>query len=99
EALRLDPKSAKAYAYRALCYVLTRDIDRAAADTAVALRLDPKSPDALQAQGGVYLFRQEFAKAAAAFTRAHELSPNDATFFVDRAYARLGLGQCAEALA
>ena len=53
DALRLDPKSATAFAGRCSAYNSHEEVDRALADCNAAIRLDPKSAAAYATEKGI----------------------------------------------
>ena len=62
EAIRLDPRSARAYYDRGLAYGHLYDFDEAIADFSAAINLDPKLTDAYICRGVVYGSKREYAK-------------------------------------
>lgn len=51
EAIRLNPKNARAYQGRGAAWLLKKEIDRAIADFGVAIRLDPKYAESYHSRG------------------------------------------------
>ena len=88
EAIRLDPRNARAYVARGLTWRDQRQDDKAIADLDQAIALDPRNPDAYGVRGDAWADKKEFDKAIADFTRVIELDPRNAW-----AYASRGLAQ------
>jgi TolB-like protein/tetratricopeptide (TPR) repeat protein len=103
EAIRLDPKFAKAYLGRAGAeldksnYVDAGEIraamQAARATVEVALKLAPGLAEAHQLLGRVYFWQYEFAKAVAECDRAYELAPGNAEILRAQATRYTILGQ------
>lgn len=90
EAIRLDPKSAKAY-YGRGCARARRDEDsRAVADFTEAIKLDPKDTSAYVDRSIVHLMRGDWEKAVADCDEAVKLDPKHANALTNRAMIRAG---------
>ena len=65
DAIRLNPKDAKAYCARGLAYGAKREVDKALADETEAIRIDPSKSDAHYRLGRLWdsLGRNEAAQA------------------------------------
>ena len=75
EAIRLDPKHAKAYNNRALAYDAKGDFDKAIADLTEAIKADPNYAQAHRNRGVVYGEKGDRDKMIADFTEAIRLDP------------------------
>ena len=100
EAIRLDPKCAGAYHYRASLWMAKGDNGKAIADYTAAMRLDPKYSDALYVLGFGWFNQQEYGKAIAAYDEAIRLDPQraDARTHYHRGNALDKMGRYDEAL-
>ena len=78
EAIRLDPKSGKAFVGRGDVFGSMGDFERAIADFNEAIRLNPKSSVAYFARGRSYLFAGSVEKALADFNQASAQAPENA---------------------
>ena len=85
EAIRLVPKTAGNYFWRAICFGVKGEHDKAIADFTETIRLDPKMAVAYHNRGLSYLVKREYDKAIADFTEAVGLDPNDADNYSRRA--------------
>lgn len=92
EAIRLDPKSVKAYNNRGLAWMMKGAFDRAIADLNQAIRFDPKYEDAFVNRGGVYYRKGNYANAVADYAEAVELAPNDVEALYWRGKSKLKNG-------
>lgn len=86
QALRLDPKYAKAYTALGMIYTARKDWPDADAAYQEALKLDAKDSGTWFLLGRSYFFRNEFEKARDAYERSLRLNPESI-----RAYENLGL--------
>ena len=77
EAIRLDPKNAKAYNGRGVIYQMKGQYDQAIKEFNEAIRLDPNDSWAYAARGGTYLTKGQYAQAVLDTKRALVLNPND----------------------
>jgi len=75
-ALKLDPKSAIAYAARGLIYAQEKRNDLAGQDFDKALQLDPKQPMALGGKGAIAEENGDLAKAVEWLAKALEAMPD-----------------------
>ena len=73
EAIRIDPKGAKAYNNRGIAYASKGDYDRAITDLTEAIRLAPTFAPAYYVRGLVYSKKGEKAKAEVDFAQAKKL--------------------------
>jgi tetratricopeptide (TPR) repeat protein len=87
EAIRLEPKYAVAYYYRARAYREKNDHDRAIGDFSAAIRLDPKLIEALNERGGVHLTKRDYDRAIADYGAALRLDPKSFVAYNDRGIA------------
>jgi tetratricopeptide (TPR) repeat protein len=76
EAIRLDPKYARAFTNRGNVYDAKSEYDRAIADHSEAIRLDPKYAVAINNRGIVYIHKKDYERAAADFAEVIRLVPN-----------------------
>lgn len=84
EAIRLNPKKAKAYNCRGLAYQGKREYDRAIEDYNRAIALAPNYALAYSNRGNVYNDKGEHDRAIADYNRAIEIDPNDADVYSNR---------------
>ena len=98
EALRLDPKCARAYPKRGIAYSKIGDFDRAIADFTAALQSDPKSAATLIDRAAAYNKKGDFDRAVADCTAALELEPQSALAYANRGFACKGKGDLDRAL-
>jgi tetratricopeptide (TPR) repeat protein len=75
QAMKLDPKNAKAVGGVALGYLLEREYELSRATAERALELDPKAADALRALGNIALAANDWAGAERYYKRAVESEP------------------------
>jgi uncharacterized caspase-like protein len=88
EAIRLDPNSAEAYAYRARAYNGKKDYTRGFADAERAIRLDPNYAFGYYARGNAYLNdKKDYDRAIADYTEAIRLNPNSVLILSNRGVA------------
>jgi hypothetical protein len=76
-AVRLDDRSAKALAARAIFNFNFNHLDKATADADAALAIDPKSPDALFIRGAIFSHRRDPKDAARLLQAALDQAPLD----------------------
>jgi tetratricopeptide (TPR) repeat protein len=93
EAIRLDPKNAKAYYNRGASYYDRGELDRALTDYGEATRLDPKDADTYVNRGLAYDRKGEHDRAIADYDEAIRLDPNDADTYVNRGVAYVSKGE------
>ena len=86
EAIRLDPKAAKAYVGRGEAHWSKGNFDCAIADCTEAIRLNPRDTAAYDGRGMAFARKQEFDKAIADCTEAIRLDPIDGRMFWDRGW-------------
>ena len=77
EAIRLDPKNAKAYSTLGDVHSVRGDHDKAIADYSQAIRLDPENSETYTKRGGAYLMKDDCDKAIADYTDAIRLDPKN----------------------
>ena len=70
EAIRIDPKNARAFHGRGVAWYYLADHAKAIADCTEAIRLDPKAIDPYKVRGEAYLKTGERKEAEADFLRA-----------------------------
>jgi len=99
EAIRLDPKRAKAFIGRGSAYSDKGDNDRAIADYSEAIRLDPKSGKALVGRGDVFSHKGDFERAIADYNEAIRLNPKSSLAYFARGRSYLFAGSVEKALA
>ena len=87
DAIRLNPKDAKAYRNRGDAYEDKGDFDKAIADLTEAIRLDPEDAKAYSYRGFAYSKKDEHDKAIADFTEAIRLDPKLAPAYRNRGSA------------
>ncbi|HEX9945836.1 MAG TPA: tetratricopeptide repeat protein [Thermoanaerobaculia bacterium] len=85
KALLLDPASASAYRYRAMCHLLRRQFKLAEADAKEAIRLDPASVEAYNDLAQIYHAAHDISRSIAAYEEALSIQP-------DSSAALTGLG-------
>ncbi len=92
EAIRLDPKKARAYNNRGLAYQAKQDSDRAIADFTQAIQLKPSLSAAYTNRGIAYASKGELGRAMADYNEAIRLDPNASQAYKMRAavYAAQG---------
>lgn len=99
EAIRLDPKSARAYCDRAaLEDEVLRQADKALADYNEAIRLAPEFHRAYFNRGVHFFVRHDYEHAIVDFNRAVQLMPNDGGAYVYCALAYSKLHNRAQAI-
>ncbi|WP_180274613.1 serine protease [Tychonema bourrellyi] len=84
EAIKLDPKDAKAYYNRGFVYYKKGDNDNALKDYNEAIKLDPKYAIAYNNRGLVYLGKGDYDNALKDFNEAIKLDPKFAQAYVNR---------------
>jgi tetratricopeptide (TPR) repeat protein len=109
QLLDRQPKNASAYSNRGNFYLQAKDPQRAILDLNQAIALKPDSAEAYQSRGLAYQNLQNAEKSSADFQRAIELftqainkAPKQLTtanLYVQRATARLGMGDKSGAIA
>jgi lipoprotein NlpI len=99
EAIRLDPKSARAFDDRGIAYQGKGDLDRAIADYTEAIRLDPKDADTYDNRGNAYKAKGDLDRAVADYTEAIRLDPKDAVAYNNRGNTSKAKGDLDRAIA
>jgi tetratricopeptide (TPR) repeat protein len=90
EAIRLDPKNARAYDGRGDAYFGKTDWNAAIADYTEAIRLDPKSILPYHNRGRAYLSKGDYDAAVADCTEAIRLDPKCVWAYNNRGVAYFG---------
>lgn len=85
EAIRLDPKNARAYNNRGLVYQAKGDLNRAIADFSEALQLTPAAGTIYTNRGAAYARKGNLEKALADYNEAIRLDPQSADAYRLRA--------------
>jgi tetratricopeptide (TPR) repeat protein len=99
DALKIQPKFARALAARGGLYTGMGKYKEAIADFDAAIALDATSSAAFNNRGMAYLGAKDYAKAIADFTKSIELDPKDATSYTARGGAYAASGDKARAMA
>ena len=99
EAIRLDPKDARAHSGRAFAYFKKGNRDTALADYSEAIRLDPKNANAYYNRGTAYGKKGDLDKAIADLTEAIRLDPKLAEAYGNRGRAYEKKGEWDKAIA
>jgi tetratricopeptide (TPR) repeat protein len=84
-AIQLDPKHAKAFAYRGWSYHGKQDYDSAMQDFNSSIELDPGFDEAYRGRGGCYWFKQNPEAALVDYGKALSLNPSNKWAHLDRA--------------
>jgi len=85
EAIKLNPKLAEAYAYRARAYNGKDDYDRGLYDSNEAIRLNKKLAMGYFARGSSYYYgKEDYDRAIADFNEAIKLDPKFANAYTNR---------------
>jgi tetratricopeptide (TPR) repeat protein len=84
EAIRLDPKRAKAFKNRGCAYLEKGDNGRAIADYSEAILIDPKDVDAFNYRGNAYSDQGDNDRAIADYNEAIRLDPKFGKAFLGR---------------
>jgi tetratricopeptide (TPR) repeat protein len=87
QAVKLDPKRARAYMGRGVVYEDKGDQDRAIADYGTAIELDPKVPAVYAKRGMLYEHKGDPDRAISDYDKAIELDPKLAFVYGARAVA------------
>ena len=98
EAIRLDPKFARAYYNRGVSYQQLGQNERAIKDYGEAIRLEPKFADAYASRGTAHENLKQYEEAIRDYTEATKLNPQDAASFANRASSYDKLGRYEEAI-
>jgi serine/threonine protein kinase/Tfp pilus assembly protein PilF len=99
EAIRIDPRSAEAYAVRAVAEERSGDHHRAIADANEALRIEPTQRYAYAARGSAYNSLREWDRAIADLDEALRQTPNASWLLAIRSWAYRSKGDLDHALA
>jgi lipoprotein NlpI len=87
EAIRLEPKFARAHNNRGLSYRQKGDLDRAIADCDEAIRLDPRFAPAYNNRGAAYQAKRDLDRAMADYNESIRLDPKYAPAYNKRGFA------------
>jgi protein O-mannosyl-transferase len=98
-ALKFNPKDKNTWNNRAVTFFDMGDYNNAIKDFTEFLKFEPASGGVMNARGVCYLRLGKFPEAIKDFSAAIQNSPNDPTFYGNRAYANGGLGNKAAAKA
>lgn len=98
EAIKLDPKSARAYGGRGGAYGVLNQPQQAIADCTKAIELDPKYAMAYNNRGAAYGNLQNYQAALADFNKAIELDPTNAMAYNNRGSTLRVLGNVQQGL-
>jgi tetratricopeptide (TPR) repeat protein len=92
EEIRLDPKSAKAYAGRGEIWRLKGDLDSALADQDQAVQLEPKDGLGFLLRGDILRYKGEFNRALADYEQALRFEPDLVAAFtgIGLTYEKMG---------
>jgi D-alanyl-D-alanine-carboxypeptidase/D-alanyl-D-alanine-endopeptidase len=97
EAIRLDPKSADAFAGRGSAYLLKGDYDLAIQDYNEAIRLNPKAASALNGRGASYFAKGDYNRAIQDYNEAIRLDPRTPRALLNRGLVNLYAGHFSDA--
>jgi serine/threonine protein kinase/tetratricopeptide (TPR) repeat protein len=89
QAIKLDPKFAKAFSNRGNAYMEKDQVDKALADYSRAIELDPKFAIAYNNRGNAYSKQKDYDRAIADYTQAIRFAPQLAQPFYNRGNAYL----------
>jgi len=87
EAIKLDPKLAEAYAYRARAYSSKSDYDRGLSEANRAVQLNSRLAMGYFARGGAYQGKDDIDRAISDYTEAIRLDPKFGTAYNNRGLA------------
>ena len=99
EAMRRDPKYAKAYYNRGNAYSDKGDTDRAIADYSAAIRLEPTYANAYYNRGNAYSSKGDTDRAIADYSETIRLEPTYANAYYNRGNAYSNNGDMDRAIA
>ncbi len=98
QAIKLDPKDAGGYYYRARVYSSKGEYDQAIRDIDQAIKLDPNNAEIYNIRAGIYVARGELDKAIADFDHVIRLDPK-AGAYINRGIAYADKGELDKAVA
>ncbi len=98
-AVKVDPKSDRAWVARGSYYLSKGDYPAALNDFNVAVKLDPKDPIAFDNRGIGLNYLGKHEEAIADFTRAIALNPRNLSAYANRATAALAAGHLDQVIA
>ena len=99
EAVRLDPRNAKAFYNRGSVWTFKGNFDQAIADYSAAIRLNPKDIWAYGNRGAAWASMGEFDQAIADYNEAIRLDPRYARAYHNRGLVRASKGEFDQAIA
>jgi D-alanyl-D-alanine-carboxypeptidase/D-alanyl-D-alanine-endopeptidase len=97
EAIRLDPKSASAFAGRGSAYFDKGNYDHAIQDFNEAIRLNPKSAIAFNGRGASYFAKGDYDRAIQDYNEAIRLDPKTPRALLNRGLVNLYSGHFSDA--
>ncbi len=86
EAIRLDPKYARAYLYRADVWYDKKDYDKAIAGFSEAIRVDPKYSLAYVYRADAWCYQKQYDKAIVDYEVAIRLDPDNSSAYCGHAW-------------
>ena len=92
EAIKLNPKFAKAYHNRGSSYHRKAEYDLAIRDYSRAIELSPDFALSYSNRGKSYASKGDYEQALRDFAKAIELDPKEKTFYIDQGLAYLDTG-------
>ena len=99
QALKLDPRSAEAYALRAAARNDQGEYDQALADCEQALKLDPRLAAAHEFRADAFIGKRDYDRALRACAQAVDLDPRRAGVYNDRGVLYMLQGKTDRAIA
>ncbi len=99
EAIRLDPKFAKAYYYRGVGWRIKKEYDKAIADYTEVIRLKPEFFMAYYSRGLAWGLQEQYDKAIADYTEAIRLFPECISALINRGIDRAKKNEYDQAIA
>ena len=97
-AIKLNPKSAKAYSNRGGAHLLLNEHSRAISDFNDAIEINPEFTSACHNRGNAYLDSGQYAKAIRDYTHTIELNPDFVKAYFGRGHAHLFLEHYTQAV-
>ena len=92
EAIRLDPREARAFNNRAVAWQAKGEYDRAIADCNEAIRLDPQEAYFFNTRGTSWYAKGDTNRAIADYSEAIRLDPREVDAFLNRGIAKFFKG-------
>jgi len=87
QAIKLNPRYAKAYNYRGLAYFEKKFYEMAVNDYHKAITLEPNNANPYNNLGNYYAVKKDYDRALREYDKAITLSPNDARIYSNRGFA------------